>query len=462
VIAVAAPGSAATTPLAYADSNALNLSLLGSPISTGTVVSTTDGKTTTTSGNSAPTIQALGGQSLIPSTGVLVQNSKASMSGTDGVSQSCAGLAGAGGQLVAIGNGDCIKGGQQLALDPGSVALGGINLASAGILKPISDALANAGVLGCASGNTSSPLSLTDITALLTALNLTSLTGLIAGTTTCDSLVNAIAGGLTPALQNISATIGLHLNLGAVSAWCTATPTTVAGNGNVAGASLVATVAGQNITVLNLPVNPAPNTHVLTNLDKVVSAVQAGIVTQLDSLLQGTPANAIGAALAPIVNQVLGTINTQIVAQLAPQLAPLEQNILDGVLNAQSSTGTANHSIATGSGAHSTNSVTALDLKVLPVLGAQQIELRVGKVDCGPNYTANNVTPPQNCQQAHNCPPAPPSQCSGTNCPTHVTSGLAAGYLPSGPLGMALLGLTVAAAAGAGVTAGARALRKSA
>jgi hypothetical protein len=386
---------------------------------------------------------------LIPSTGVLVQNSKASMSGTDGVSQSCAGLAGAGGQLVAVGNGDCIKGGQQLSLDPGSVALGGISLASAGILKPISDQLASLGLLGTLTGGTSG--------GLLGNLPISLPVG-----TTGQTLVNGLLTQLTPALQQISATIGLHLNLGAVSAYCTATPTTVAGNGNVAGASLVATVAGQNITVLNLPVNPAPNTHILTNLDKVVAAVQQGIVTQLDSLLQGTAANQLGVSLAPVINQVLGTINTNIIAQLAPQLAPLQQNILDGVLNAQSSTGTANHSIATGSGAHATNSVTALDLKVLPVLGAQQIELRVGKVDCGPNYSANNVTPPQNCQQAHNCPPTPPSACSGTNCPTKVSSGLAAGYLPSGPLGMAFLGLTVAAAAGAGVTAGARALRKSA
>lgn len=413
VIAVAAPGSAATTPIAYSDSNALNLSLLGSPISTGTVVSTTDGKTTTTTGNTLPTIQALGNQQLIPSTGVLVQNSKATMSGLDGVSQSCAGLAGSGGQVVAVGNGDCIKGGQQLQLNAGSVALGGLQISNAGILAPITNAIQPA------------------LQPILTPL------------------LNALSSTLSSTLTALP--VQLSLNLGAVSAWCTATPTSVAGNGNVAGASLVATVAGKAIKILDLPVNPAPNTHVLTNLDKVVAAVEAGLVTQLDNELLGATN-----ALTPVIQNVLTTINQNLIAQIAPQLAPLETNILDGVLNAQTKT----------AAPHPTIAVTALDLKILPVAGNNGIDLRVGKVDCGPNYTANAVTPPtNNCQAQSNCPPPPAPSCQQLgNCPAphSVSSGLAAGYLPTGPLGMALLGLTVAAAAGAGVTAGARALRKSA
>ena len=200
VLTVAAPGSAATTPLAYADANALNLSLLGSPISSGTVVSTTDGKTTTTTGNPAPLVQALGSQQLIPSTGVMVQDAKSTMSNQDGVSQSCAGLAGSGGQVVAVGNGDCIKGGQQLSFDPGSINLTNVQISSAGILTGITSPIQAA------------------LQPLLTPV------------------LSAVSSSV---LSPLSGAIPIHLNLGAVSAWCTATPTTVDGNGSVAGLNLV-------------------------------------------------------------------------------------------------------------------------------------------------------------------------------------------------------------------------------
>jgi hypothetical protein len=335
------------------------------------------------------------------------------------------------------------------------VALGQLTLASDGILKPISDALAAGGILGCTSGSTTNPLSALDLSALTSLLGSAPLP---TGTLTCDSLVNSLLTSIQPVLTQVAQNIGLQLQLGAVSAWCTATPTTVAGDGNVAGLKLVANLAGTPITILDLPVNPAPNTHILTNLDKVVTAIENGVVTQLDNALNGATS-----PLSPVIQQVLGTINDQVIAQLAPQLAPLEQNILDGVLNAQSSTGTANTTLATGSGSHPTNSVTALDLKVLPVAGNNGINLRIGKVDCGPNYAANAITP--TCTQLHNCPQPPPATCQQLhNCPPphKVPSGLAAGYLPTGPLGMALLGLTVVAAAGAGVTAGTRSLRKGA
>lgn len=421
VLTVAAPGSAATTPLAYADANALNLSLLGSPISTGTVVSTTDGKTTTTTGNQAPTVQALGNQQLIPSTGVLVQNAKSSMANLDGVSQACAGLAGSGGQVVAVGNGDCITGGQQLSLDPGSVNLTNVQISSAGILTGLSTPIQTA----------LQPL----LTPVLSAVS--------------SSVLAPLAGA-----------IPIHLNLGAVSAWCTATPTTVAGNGSVAGLALVVSLPAPIGTItIPLSIGTGKNVHVLTNLDKVVQAIQTGLVNTLDSqILTNSALGAVNTVLNTLgtnVNQLLGTLNSNLIAVIAPQLAPLEQNILDGVINAQTQT----------AAPHPTISVTALDLKVLPVLGNNAIDLRVGKVDCGPNYAANAVTPPtNNCQAQSNCPP-PPATCQAQhNCPPPhtVTSGLAAGYLPTGPLGMAFLGLTVVAAAGAGVTAGARALRKSA
>lgn len=415
VLAVAAPGSAATTPLAYADSNALNLSLLGSPISTGTVVSTTDGKTTTTTGNQAPLIQALGNQSLIPSTGVLVQNAKASMVSGDGVSAACAGLAGSGGQIVAVGNGDCIKGGQQLTFDPGSINLTNVTLSSAGILTGLT----------------------TPVQTLLQPL--------------LTPLLSTLS---TNVLAPLSGAIPIHLNLGAVSAYCSATPTTVSGNGSVAGLSLVVGLpAPIGPITIPLAIGTGKNVHVLTNLSQVVDAIKVGVTNALDAQITGIPAiNTLLGTVSSTLGTILGTINTNVVAAIQSQLGPLEQNILDGIINAQTQT----------AAPHPTLSVTALDLKVLPVLGNQAIDVRIGKVDCGPNYKANAVTPPANCTAAHNCPPTPPSACSGTNCPTKVTSGLAAGYLPTGPLGMAFLGLTVAAAAGAGVTAGARALRKSA
>ncbi|BBH16583.1 hypothetical protein Back2_08700 [Nocardioides baekrokdamisoli] len=427
VLAVAAPGSAATTPLAYADANGLHLSLLGSPtVDSGTSTSTTDGKTSKTCVTGAtlsqidgcpggPLVQLLGNQSLIPSTAVVAQNSKATMASQDGVSQACAGLAGSGATVVSVGSGDCIKGGQQLSLDPGSINLTNLQLSSAGILTGLT----------------------TPVQALLQPL----LTPILS--TLSSSVLSPLSGA-----------IPIHLTLGAVSAYCSATPTTVSGNGTVAGLSLVVGLPAP-IGPITIPLNvgTGKNVHVLTNLDQVVTAIKNGVVNALDGQVTGIAGiNTLLGGVGSALDQILGTINDNVVKAIEGQLAPLEQNILDGVINAQSQT----------AAPHPTISITALDLKVLPVLGNQGIDLRVGKVDCGPNYKANAVTPPANCTAANNCPPTPPSACTGTNCPTKVTSGLAAGYLPTGPLGMAFLGLTVAAAAGAGVTAGARALRKSA
>lgn len=436
VLAVAAPGSAATTPLAYADANALTLNLLGSPLSTGTVVSTTDGKTTTTSGNTAPTIQALGNQNIIPTTAVLAQGSNAHMNGLMGVSSACAGLAGGGSGFVLVG-------GQATCTLTGGVAF------NAGSVNLTNLAISNAGALAGLTGPIQAALQ-----PLLTPV------------------LSAVSSSvLTP----LASAIPISVQLGAVNASCQATPTTATGNGSVAGLAVVVNAPAPIGTItIPLSIGTGKNVHVLTNLDKVVQAIQTGLVNTLDSQILGSnsalaTANVLLNALGTSVNQLLGTINTNVIAVIAPQLAPLEQNILDGVINAQSQT----------AAPHPTISVTALDLKVLPILGSNNLGVRVGKVDCGPNYDANatcqstNTCPPPPCQALHNCPPpcqvtsthpCPPPCQALNNCPPphKVTSGLAAGYLPTGPLGMALLGFTVVAAAGAGVTAGARALRKSA
>lgn len=421
VLAVAAPGSAATTPIAYADSNALYLSLLGSPVSSGTVVATTDGKTNTVTGGSPVTIQALGNQNVIPSTAVLAQGAETHMSGLNGISSACGGLAGSGGGVVRVGDQETCKLTGAISLNAGSVDLTNLAISNAGILS--------------------------------------GLTGPIQ--TALQPLLTPALSAVSSVLKPIASALPVSVQLGAVNGQCMATPTTATGNATVAGLSVVVALP-QPIGTITIPLTIATgkNVHVLTNLDQVVAAIQKGLVDTLDANILGSGAlsavNTVLSTLGTSVNQLLGTLNTNLIAVIAPQLKPLESNILDGIINAQSST----------PAPHPTISVTALDLKVLPILGSNDVELRVGKIDCGPNYVANAVVPPSFCK-AHPTAAAcqPPATCQALhNCPppNHVSSGLAAGYLPSGPLGMALLGLTVAAAAGAGVTAGARALRKSA
>jgi len=329
-IMTASPGYAATI-VSQSSANALTISLAGNDADSGTVTATNDGTGETKTGESSPPIAVLGNQDLLD-IGVLAQEAEAKLSGKNGVSAACSGIAGDGGSVVTIGESGCLTPGS-----PIGVSLANLNLTGVVVIDPAS-------ALG--------PLA--QLNPALEAL--------------LGQLTQPISEGLESALGALE----LGGTFGTVQAVCNATPGSATGRANIADSTLGLTVAGQSVNLLTLPVNPPPNTHVLTDLDVVVTAILDAVRTDLDESLNGAgaPLNALPEALQ---DQVVDTL----IAEIAPQLAPLEENVLDIVLNKQS------HPTA------NSIEVTAIDLKLLPAaqefIDGPLLGLEIANVTCGPN-----------------------------------------------------------------------------
>lgn len=345
-VAMLAAGPAlAAAPVAQASASALTVALAGNATGTGTYAASTDGTNETTTGNKNPALTALGPLKLL-GLGVAAQDATTSVVNQDGTSAACAGLAGPGASVVAVGNaGSCLTGGSVLKLSPATVDLTGLNL----------DTLTSPDILKAILGNN----------AVTQAIN--------------QQVLAPVLGQLSSALQTALGQLGLGLDLklGAITAKCNAVPGSATGSASLVNAGLTVTVPTQgDITLVNLPVNPAPNTHVLTNLDQVVSAVEAGLQTELNTILNGQLA-AVTGPVNQILTQALGAINSNLISVIAPQLAPLQQNLLDITLNKQSGIGTDHID------------VTALDLQLLPAakqfIGSSLLGVQIGHVTCGPN-----------------------------------------------------------------------------
>ncbi|MCX6396188.1 MAG: hypothetical protein NTV23_06860 [Propionibacteriales bacterium] len=331
----------AAAPVSQASSNALTLSIAGSPTSSGTVNATNDGTDESKTGETNPIVGVLGGQSLL-NVGVLAQEAQAKVaSNGDGVSAACGGIAGEGAGFAAnVGDSNCLTPG-----DPVGLSIANLDLTGATAIDPTS-----------AIGG-------------LSALNpfLAQLLG---------PVTNAISGALAP-LGNT----GLGGTLGAVYAHCTAAPGTAEGAANIVDSKLTLSVAGTDIDLVNLPANPPPNTHVLTDLDAVLNAVLDGVQTDLNTTLDG-----LAQPLAGIVDTVQTQLVDTLVAQVADALSPLEDNILDITLNKQTKTS-------------DTIEITALDLQLLPAAaqftGSSLVAAQIGTVTCGPNgkKTVSEPTP---------------------------------------------------------------------
>lgn len=351
----------AAAPVSQASSNALTLTLIGSPISSGTVKATNNGKTESKTGQTNPLVGVLGNQSLL-NIGVLAQEATAKVaSNGDGTSAACGGLAGEGASVVQVGDSNCLTPGSPVGL-----SLGNLNLSNVVTIDPAS-------ALG--------------------------------GLSVLNPILQQILGPITTTLQSALAPLGntgLGGTLGAVSAHCTAVPGSATGSANIVNSKLTLNLAGTNVDLLNLPANPPPNTHLLTKLDVVVNTILDGIKTDLNTTLNGLAAPLV-AIIAPIQTQVVNAL----IAPIAQALAPLEQNVLDVTLNKQSSTG-------------DSIDVTALDLKLLPVLTQFGVgglaHIQIGHVTCGPN-TKVTVTPPSTTPTG-GTPSSP-------NVPTVVDSGVA-------------------------------------
>lgn len=398
------PAVAATENQAGA--TAVNISIAGNAQGTGNVTATYENGKETKTGNTTPAFPNPGNQKYVTG-GVLAQEATAS----PGFSAACAGLAGDGGSVLNIGDSSCLK--------PGNLVTGSLTNFSLGSLVGG----------GLDSVTAQLPAEAGPLKDLLGTLE-----------TGSETLTDAIDGALDQVKTQFGDS-GLIVNLDAIEGRCTAGDGGPTGTSTLANAKIQLKAPNQPaITLLTLPVNPPPNTHLTTDLSVVLNSVLDALDAQLTQGLQGA-----ATPLTQLTAQIRQQIVTQIHDQVEKQLQPLEANVLDIVLNEQE---------------HPTPDsikVRALHAKVLPAaeatpLGASAVDLQIGDAACAPvaRPAATSVSPPQ----AVNPPVANPKT------PTAVSSGLAS--VPGQQQGLdastwALVALAGLGLAGAGL-AGARRL----
>lgn len=400
VLVSAAPGTAAE-PVAQATATGLVLTVANTPNDSGTYKVTNDGTRQTATGSNEPLISALGGQSFIQA-GTLAQDATTSVVDGAGRSAACAGLAGDGATLAEAGDGTCLTPGNNAEINAGTIDLSDLQVVRADLLAGLDQQLQAA------------------LQPLL------------------DAVLPAVSDGLEQALTALG-DLDVTLDLGAIQSQCTASLGTADGDSQLVDSGLSVTIAGTKVDLVSLPVNPPPNTKVLTDLDVVVDAVLDGVREQLDTGLGGVLAPA-----GPLTQQLQDALVENVISALAPQLAPLEDNLLDGTLNKQVRP------------TEDSIEVTALDLAVVPAaadFGVDLLDLEIGKTTCGPS--ARVGTPPTTPTPTPT-PTVPTSVPAGEDAaPAAVTGdGSVNDLLATGALaGLAIL------AGGAGVAAYRRALR---
>ena len=336
---VAVAPAMAAAPISQAGANAVNVSVAGNANGSGNATATNDGSTETRSGQETPPLSVLGGQQLLRA-GVLAQQATAR---ADGTSAACAGLAGNGGSVINIGASSCLGPGDNVNATLGSLDLSGLVVAEPGsALEPVNE-----------------------------------VTGPI-----LDQLA-PVVNQVVDALSEQFGELGLVAGLGVVEGRCTASPGSADGSASLADAGITLDLPGnQTVTLLELPVNPPPNTHMTTNLSVVLTAILNALRTNLDTAIDGA-----GAPLNALVDAFQEEIVDAVVAEAEGNLAPLEQNLLDIVLNRQIRP--TDDSIK----------VRALDLSLLPVaeaqLGAPLVSLQIGNAACGPNGRTGVVAGPR-------------------------------------------------------------------
>jgi hypothetical protein len=341
---VAITPAMAAAPVSQAGANAVYLAVAGNGQGTGTVTATNDGSGEKKNNvGTAPTVVGALGNNPVLKAGVAAQDATAGVADGAGNSAACAGLAGEDGSVVKIGSGNCLKPGKALTL-----SLANLDLSNTTLIQP---------------GTALDPL-----TSQLLALPV----GQTLGTVTA-AIEDAIAG--TPLGE-----IGLSGNFGALQARCTASPGTAQGTANLANTSgddqhtpiTLSLPGGTSVILAKIPVNPAPNTKVVTGLDTVTQDIVNALKTQFNDALDG-----VAAPLDTVVDAIQDQLVTNLVAQLQPALQPLEQQVLDITLNKQT---------------HPTPDsikVNALDLQLLPAaqaaVGSSLVNLQIGNVACGPS-----------------------------------------------------------------------------
>ena len=392
----AAPATAATT-VAQADATALTLTVASTPTDSGAFSSTHDGSSESTSGSDRPALSAATGQSFVQ-VGTLAQDARTRVEQEQGYAEACAGLAGDGATVVGAGEGGCLTPGQNVRLNAATVDLSGLRIVEAEFLAGLDQQLQD---------------------ALAPVL---------------DQLLPALSGGLEQALTGLG-DLGVFLDAGVIQSQCTAGPGTSAGSAQIVDAAAYVEVGGSRVDLVALPVNPEPNTHVVTDLGAVTQEVLDAVRTELETAIDG--------ALGPLTAVVDGAeVLAEALGQVGEQLAPLEDNVIDILLNEQVQV------------ADDEIEVTALNLSVLPAAQEFDVDLlraEIGRSHCGPTGRVGTPTPEPTPEPTD--PPAP--------VPTSVPAGVetAASDGGMGAAGnLSLVGL-LALAAGAGAASWRRSLR---
>ncbi|MDP3892701.1 hypothetical protein [Nocardioides sp.] len=367
LITMASAPAYAATIVSQSSANALTIGIAGSPADSGTVTATNDGSGEKIQGETNPPIDVLDNQKLL-NVGVLAQQATARVANNgDGNSAACAGVAGNGGSVAQIGESSCINPG-----DPIGVSIANLDLTGVVLIDPAS-------ALG--------PLD------------------------PLNELGDVLVGPLTQALSDGLAPLGdtgLGGTLGAVEARCTASPGTASGTANIVDSRLTLSVSGTEVVLANLPANPPPNTDVLVNLDVVGDMLLTTLETNFNDALDG--------ALTPLTEPLIEGIREPLVdgllAQIAPQLEPLSENILRVILNEQT-------------GSNGRIEVTAISLDLLPAAqefaDAPLVSADIANVTCGPN--GRFVSDPEDPKTPKN--PKDPKDPKLPEIPTVVASGVA-------------------------------------
>jgi hypothetical protein len=350
--ALAADGSTTGT------ATALRVSVAGNEAYSGTYSASNDGSTQTTSGSNKPQLQALGGQKVVTA-GTLDQDAGTSVNGERGHVNACSGLAGSGSSLVEVGRASCLDPKGTVSLNAGAVDFSKFDPTTDVVNSALNKAITDNLPAG----------SLTTFSALTTTL--------------ATQLSTAFAQGFA-ALGNP----GLSLDLGVAQARCAADPGDATGSSQLAGAKLVLTFPSQSgvapLTLADLPVDPAPNTRVTTDLSALSKVLRDSLSTSLTTSLAVTPATS---ALAPLLTALNGTKALDAALdQISTQLGPVDQNIASLVLNRQSRP------------SDSSIRVTALALDVLPAakafVNSSLVSLEIGDVTCDAGRYAAAVSAP--------------------------------------------------------------------
>jgi hypothetical protein len=329
----------AAEPVTEATANALTVEVGGSGGGSGIVAARNFGTGEQKTGEANAPIDVLDPQGLI-NAGTLAQDAAARIQNKNGVSRACAGVAGEGASTVAeVGDSNCLTPGQPVDISFANLDLTGVHVADPeGALEPINQ---------------------------LT-----------------DPLIEQLVGPLTQAISRGLSEFGnvaISGTAGAIQSRCAAQPGSAEGFANIADATINAELPGQTVNVATLPVNPPPNTKVVTDLDVVVTTVLNAVRTDLNKSFDGALLGAL-----PIVDAVQENIVDTLIAEIAPQLAPIEDNLLDITLNEQSQS---NGRIA----------VTAVDAQVLPAAreftGDSLVSAEIANVTCAPNRAGGPDSP---------------------------------------------------------------------